>query len=95
MLSMNSTGLRRAPRDNRGENAESSDGLRTAYASDHEQQARQLSQSKKMKVLRSIFPAFLFAGTSLVSAASSWSFEDATVAVQAKGAGVGAGPKEK
>lgn len=37
--------------------------------------------------------AFSFATTSL--AASSWSFEDATLTVQEKGAGVGGGVKEK
>lgn len=31
----------------------------------------------------------------MVSAASSWSFEDATVTISSKGAGVGAGTKEK
>ncbi|KAF1975505.1 hypothetical protein BU23DRAFT_458308 [Bimuria novae-zelandiae CBS 107.79] len=48
-----------------------------------------------MRLLRSFVPSLLLSSAAIVSAASSWSFEDATVAVQAKGAGVGAGAKDK
>lgn len=48
-----------------------------------------------MRVLSSIVSSLLFSGATLVSAASSWSFEDATVAVNAKGAGVGVGSRDK
>ncbi|KAL1390762.1 Oligosaccharyltransferase subunit Ribophorin II-domain-containing protein [Phyllosticta capitalensis] len=43
----------------------------------------------------SFVSSLLLAGASAVSAASSWSFDDATLTVQAKGAGVGGGVKEK
>lgn len=39
--------------------------------------------------------ALLSCFTSVVLAASSWSFDDATLTVQGKGAGVGGGVKEK
>ncbi|OAL05810.1 hypothetical protein IQ06DRAFT_240172 [Phaeosphaeriaceae sp. SRC1lsM3a] len=48
-----------------------------------------------MRVLSSIVSSLLLSGTTLVSAASSWSFEDATVSVNGKGAGVGTGSKDK
>ena len=47
-----------------------------------------------MRSLSTIAVAFL-ASTSAVLAASSWSFEDATLTIQGKGAGVGGGEKEK
>ncbi|KAK7547691.1 dolichyl-diphosphooligosaccharide-protein glycosyltransferase [Phyllosticta citricarpa] len=43
----------------------------------------------------SFVSTLLLAGASAVSAASSWSFDGASLAVQAKGAGVGGGVKEK
>ncbi|KAK8238271.1 Oligosaccharyltransferase subunit Ribophorin II-domain-containing protein [Phyllosticta capitalensis] len=43
----------------------------------------------------SFVSSLLLAGASAVSAASSWSFDDATMTVQAKGAGVGGGVQEK
>ncbi|KAF2823347.1 hypothetical protein CC86DRAFT_469160 [Ophiobolus disseminans] len=48
-----------------------------------------------MRVLSSFVSSLLLSGATIVSAASSWSFEDATVSVSSKGAGVGAGPKDK
>ncbi|KAF2254926.1 hypothetical protein BU26DRAFT_475473 [Trematosphaeria pertusa] len=48
-----------------------------------------------MRLLHSLIPSILLSGACIVSAASSWSFEDGTVTVQSKGAGVGAGAKEK
>ncbi|KAF2270935.1 hypothetical protein CC78DRAFT_563535 [Lojkania enalia] len=48
-----------------------------------------------MRLLRSLISSLLVSGICIVSAASSWSFEDATLTVQSKGAGVGAGSKEK
>jgi hypothetical protein len=48
-----------------------------------------------MKFLHSFLSPLLLSGACIVSAASSWSFEDATVSVQSKGAGVGAGAKDK
>jgi oligosaccharyltransferase complex subunit delta (ribophorin II) len=47
-----------------------------------------------MRLLHSLILSLLFSGA-CVSAASSWSFEDATVTVQSKGAGVGGGAKDK
>ena len=47
-----------------------------------------------MRVLKSIVLSLLLVA-SAVNAASSWSFEDATLTVQGKGAGVGGGVKEK
>lgn len=51
--------------------------------------------SAKMKFLLSSLQALLFFCTSIALAASAWSFDDASVAVQAKGAGVGGGQKEQ
>lgn len=48
-----------------------------------------------MKLFHSLVSTLLLSGASIVSAASSWSFEDATVTIQGKGAGVGAGAKDK
>ncbi|ORY19808.1 Oligosaccharyltransferase subunit Ribophorin II-domain-containing protein [Clohesyomyces aquaticus] len=48
-----------------------------------------------MKLLLSLIPSLLISGACVASAASSWSFEDATLTVQGKGTGVGAGAKEK
>lgn len=48
----------------------------------------------KMKALGSLVFSILSL-VSLVSAASSWAFEDATLTIQAKGAGVGGGKQEK
>ncbi|KAL1611859.1 hypothetical protein SLS60_000080 [Paraconiothyrium brasiliense] len=48
-----------------------------------------------MRLLRSFIPSLLASSATIVSAASSWSFEDATVTVSSKGAGVGAGAKDK
>ncbi|KAF2000280.1 hypothetical protein P154DRAFT_435345 [Amniculicola lignicola CBS 123094] len=45
--------------------------------------------------LRSLLPSILLSGACVVSAASSWSFEDATLSIQSKGSAVGAGAKEK
>ncbi|EOD52840.1 putative oligosaccharyltransferase subunit ribophorin ii protein [Neofusicoccum parvum UCRNP2] len=43
----------------------------------------------------SFLPSLLLVGASAVSAASSWGFDDATLTVTSKGAGVGTGLKEK
>jgi oligosaccharyltransferase complex subunit delta (ribophorin II) len=48
-----------------------------------------------MRVLRSFVSSLLLSSAAIVSAASSWSFEDATVSVTSKGAGVGGGSKDK
>jgi oligosaccharyltransferase complex subunit delta (ribophorin II) len=48
-----------------------------------------------MKFFISVIPSLLISSVSVVSAASFWSFEDATLSVQTKGAGIGAGAKEK
>ncbi|KAH7126839.1 Oligosaccharyltransferase subunit Ribophorin II-domain-containing protein [Dendryphion nanum] len=48
-----------------------------------------------MRYFGSIISSLLLSGACIVSAASSWSFEDATLTVQTKGAGAGAGTKEK
>ncbi|KAF2022199.1 hypothetical protein BU24DRAFT_417836 [Aaosphaeria arxii CBS 175.79] len=48
-----------------------------------------------MRFLSTTITSFLLSSACLVSAASSWGFEDATLTVQTKGAGVGAGVKEK
>jgi oligosaccharyltransferase complex subunit delta (ribophorin II) len=37
----------------------------------------------------------LLSGASIVAAASSWSFEDATVSISSKGSGVGGAAKEQ
>ncbi|KAI9838496.1 MAG: hypothetical protein M1837_002454 [Sclerophora amabilis] len=42
-----------------------------------------------------VWTTILAASVALVQGASSWSFDDATVSVQAKGAGIGAGQKDK
>ncbi|KAI4629854.1 uncharacterized protein J4E88_002295 [Alternaria novae-zelandiae] len=48
-----------------------------------------------MRVLQGFVSSLLLSGAAIVSAASSWSFEDATVTVTSKGAGVGGGSKDK
>ncbi|SLM33778.1 oligosaccharyltransferase subunit ribophorin ii protein [Lasallia pustulata] len=49
-----------------------------------------------MQLQKSLLVYALLAGAaSLVTAASSWGFDDATISVQAKGAGVSGGSKEK
>ncbi|KAL6703799.1 hypothetical protein ACN47E_009098 [Coniothyrium glycines] len=48
-----------------------------------------------MRVLHSFVSSLLLSGATIVSAASSWSFEDATVSINTKGAGVGGGSKDK
>jgi oligosaccharyltransferase complex subunit delta (ribophorin II) len=48
-----------------------------------------------MRLLHSFVSSLLLSGACVVSAASSWSFEDATISVQSKGAGTGAGAKDK
>ncbi|KAF2754417.1 hypothetical protein EJ05DRAFT_141004 [Pseudovirgaria hyperparasitica] len=48
-----------------------------------------------MRLLHSIIPTLLIASAQRGLAASSWSFEDATLTVSGKGAGVGGGAKEK
>jgi len=48
-----------------------------------------------MRVLHSFVSSLLFSSAAIVSAASSWSFEDATVSVTSKGAGVGGGSKDR
>jgi hypothetical protein len=53
------------------------------------------SGSANMRVLSSFVTSLLLSGATIVSAASSWSFEDATVSVTSKGAGVGGGAKDK
>jgi hypothetical protein len=47
-----------------------------------------------MRVLHSFVSSLVLSGAAIVSAAS-WSFEDATVSITSKGAGVGGGSKEK
>lgn len=54
-----------------------------------------LSESATMRVLQGFVSSLLLSGAAIVSAASSWSFEDATVTVTSKGAGVGGGSKDK
>lgn len=44
---------------------------------------------------QTVFQLSLLASTALPAAAASWGFADATVSVQTKGAGVGAGLKEE
>jgi oligosaccharyltransferase complex subunit delta (ribophorin II) len=51
--------------------------------------------SAKMRFLSSFVSSLLLSGATIASAASSWSFEDATVSVNSKGAEVGAGLKDK
>jgi oligosaccharyltransferase complex subunit delta (ribophorin II) len=48
-----------------------------------------------MRVLQGFVSSLLLSGAAIVSAASSWSFEDATVTISSKGAGVGGGSKDK
>lgn len=49
-----------------------------------------------MKLLSSLFQtAALLAGLQGAFAASSWSFNEATLTVQGKGSGIGSGLKEK
>ncbi|KAF1834193.1 hypothetical protein BDW02DRAFT_526047 [Decorospora gaudefroyi] len=48
-----------------------------------------------MRVLHGFVSSLFLSGATIVSAASSWSFEDATVSVSSKGAGVGGGSKDK
>ena len=52
------------------------------------------NQHPKMRFLRSLLPSLLLVGASVVDAASSWTFEDASVSVSGKG-GVGSGSKDK
>ncbi|EMD89603.1 hypothetical protein COCC4DRAFT_29929 [Bipolaris maydis ATCC 48331] len=47
-----------------------------------------------MRVIHSFVSSLLLSSAAIVSAASSWSFEDATVSVTSKGAGVGGGSKD-
>lgn len=54
-----------------------------------------LSESATMRVLQGFVSSLLLSGAAIVSAASSWSFEDATVTISSKGAGVGGGSKDK
>jgi hypothetical protein len=57
---------------------------------------RQLhSVTASMRVLSSFVSSLLLSSASIVSAASSWSFEDATVSITSKGTGVGGGSKDK
>lgn len=48
-----------------------------------------------MRFSTSFLPSLLLSGACVVSAAASWSFQDATLSISRKGAGVGAGTKEK
>lgn len=48
-----------------------------------------------MQISSSVFVALLSSVLSLVAAASSWGFTEATLSVQSKGQGVGGGLKEK
>jgi len=48
-----------------------------------------------MRVIHSFVSSLLLSSAAIVSAASSWSFEDATVSVTTKGAGVGGASKDK
>ncbi|KAL7779476.1 hypothetical protein CFE70_008980 [Pyrenophora teres f. teres 0-1] len=48
-----------------------------------------------MRVIHSFVSSLLLSSAAIVSAASSWSFEDATVSVSTKGAGVGGAAKDK
>ncbi|CAO2657298.1 Nn.00g034240.m01.CDS01 [Neocucurbitaria sp. VM-36] len=48
-----------------------------------------------MRVLQSFVSSLLLSGATIVSAASSWSFEDASVSISSKGAGVGGGSRDK
>ncbi|EHL01074.1 hypothetical protein M7I_2935 [Glarea lozoyensis 74030] len=48
-----------------------------------------------MRFLRSLIPSVLVLGAGIVEAASSWSFDEAIISVNGKGAGVGAGFKDK
>jgi hypothetical protein len=54
-----------------------------------------LSISAIMRVVHSFVSSLLLSSATIVSAASSWGFEDATVSVASKGAGVGGGSKDK
>jgi len=53
------------------------------------------TQTTNMRVLSSFVSSLLLSGATIVSAASSWSFDDATVSVTSKGADVGSGSKDK
>ncbi|PVI06619.1 hypothetical protein DM02DRAFT_582466 [Periconia macrospinosa] len=46
-----------------------------------------------MRLLHSFVPSLLLSGACIVSAASSWSFEDASISVSGKGSGAGAKDK--
>ncbi len=48
-----------------------------------------------MRLPNCLFLAPLLAGLNVAFAAAGWSFDDATLTVQAKGEGVGAGAKHK
>lgn len=56
--------------------------------------ASTLLQTSIMKVSFGLVSSLLLSGASIVSAAA-WSFEDATVAIASKGAGVGGAAKDK
>ena len=48
-----------------------------------------------MRFLHSFLSPLLLSSAFVVSAASSWGFEDATLTIQSKGAGAGGGLKER
>jgi len=48
-----------------------------------------------MKFLRSLFPSALLLSASVVTAASSWNFDEAVISVISKKTGAGAGFKDK
>ncbi|KNG46236.1 oligosaccharyltransferase subunit ribophorin ii protein [Stemphylium lycopersici] len=48
-----------------------------------------------MRVLHSFVSSLLLSSAAIVSAASSWGFEDATVSIATKGAGIDGGSKDK
>ena len=48
-----------------------------------------------MRFLHSFLSPLLLSSAFVVSAASSWGFEDATLTIQSKGAGAGGGLREK
>lgn len=54
-----------------------------------------LFESAIMRVLYSLVSSLLLSGAAIVSAASSWGFEDATISIASKGTGVGGGSKDK
>ena len=48
-----------------------------------------------MRVSFGLVSSLLLSGVAIVSAASSWTFEDATVSITSRGAGIGGGSKDK